>query len=119
MPRTNAPVPAAPLELRPDAKTGGAPPAPTGAEAAETPPPAAADGPAPDPAPSRSSKLDRLVALLRRPEGATLAEMTAATGWQAHSVRGALAGSLRKKGHAVTSEKADGTRRYRIAEGGQ
>lgn len=60
------------------------------------------------------SKLDRLVTLLTRPEGACLAELTAATGWQTHSVRGALAGSLKKKGHVVLSEKIDGTRRYRV-----
>ena len=60
------------------------------------------------------SKLDRMVALLVRPEGASLAELIAATGWQAHSVRGALAGSLKKKGHVIRSEKTDGLRRYRI-----
>lgn len=64
---------------------------------------------------SGPSKLERLVAQLARPQGATLAELTAATGWQAHSVRGALAGSLKKKGHVITSEKVDGVRRYRIA----
>lgn len=60
------------------------------------------------------SKLDRLVALLRRPEGASLSELAAATGWQAHSIRGAIAGSLKRKGHVVTSEKSDGIRRYRV-----
>jgi len=40
--------------------------------------------------------------------------MCAATGWQSHSVRGALAGALRKKGFDVTSDVSDGTRRYRI-----
>jgi hypothetical protein len=61
------------------------------------------------------SKLDRLVALLRAPEGATLPELASATGWQVHSVRGAMAGALRKKGHCVISEKAaGGLRRYRI-----
>ncbi|WP_417497453.1 DUF3489 domain-containing protein [Maricaulis sp.] len=40
---------------------------------------------------------------------------TPATGWQAHSVRGALAGALRKKGHIITSTVDDGVRRYRIA----
>ena len=60
------------------------------------------------------SKLDTIVALLERREGACLAELTAATGWQTHSVRGALAGSLKKKGHVVGSEKIDGVRRYRI-----
>lgn len=74
------------------------------------------------PAPDRRaqpavSKLDRLVSLLRAPEGATLSELASATGWQKHSVRGAMAGALRKKGHSVISEKAaDGFRRYRIAE---
>lgn len=63
------------------------------------------------------SKLDRLVALLRAPKGATLPELASATGWQVHSVRGGMAGALRKKGHSVISEKAaDGLRRYRIAE---
>lgn len=61
------------------------------------------------------SKLDRLVAKLTRPEGATIADLAVATGWQAHSVRGALAGSLKKKGHLITSDKVDGVRRYRIA----
>lgn len=74
-----------------------------------------------DPTPSASapadSKLDRLVALLRKEGGATIADLTEATGWQAHSVRGAMAGALRKKGHTVLSDKpADGPRHYRIAE---
>ena len=63
------------------------------------------------------SKLEQIVALLSRPEGASLAELVAATGWQAHSVRGALAGSLKRKGHAILSEKVDGERRYRIGAG--
>ncbi len=69
---------------------------------------------APAPETKTSSKLDLIVGHLTRPEGASLAELVAATGWQAHSVRGALAGSLKKKGHAVISEKVDGERRYRI-----
>lgn len=60
------------------------------------------------------SKLTQIVALLRRAEGASLAELTAATGWRPHSVRGALAGALKRKGHAIVSEKIDGVRRYRI-----
>lgn len=60
------------------------------------------------------SKLERLVALLLRPEGASLHELAEATGWQAHSVRGAISGALRKKGHNVHSELVDGTRRYRF-----
>lgn len=64
------------------------------------------------------TKLSILIDLLARAGGASIAEMSAATGWQAHSVRGAMAGALRKRGHAVVSSKAeDGARRYRI-EGG-
>lgn len=62
------------------------------------------------------SKLDQLVTLLSQPGGVDLATMMIATGWQAHSVRGALAGSLRKKGHHITSEKVDGLRTWRIEE---
>ena len=50
--------------------------------------------------------------MLSRPQGASIADLTSATGWQAHSVRGAMAGALKKKGHTITSEKADGVRRY-------
>ncbi len=73
--------------------------------------------PAPDQVPvagDRPTKLDLLLALLRQPEGASIADLVAATGWQAHSVRGALAGSLKKKGHMVVSEKMHGLRRYRV-----
>lgn len=62
------------------------------------------------------SKLDTLIALLRMPEGVDLEAMTTATGWQRHSVRGALAGAVRKKGHSVTSDKVDGQRVWRIAK---
>ncbi len=64
--------------------------------------------------PAKPSKLEQILVLLGRPEGATLTEMCAATGWQTHSVRGALAGSLKRKGYAVTSDKVDGIRRYRV-----
>ena len=63
-----------------------------------------------------NSKLDLLIARLRRPAGASIEDLAKVTGWQAHSVRGAMAGALRKKGHAVTSDKVDGVRRYRIVE---
>ena len=58
-----------------------------------------------------------LIDLLKRKKGATIDEAVAATGWQPHSVRGAISGTLKKKlGLAVTSEKpGDGPRRYRIA----
>ena len=59
------------------------------------------------------TKLDQLAALLAQPGGASLSEMTSATGWQPHSVRGALAGSLKRRGLVITSSKVDGVRRYR------
>ena len=68
------------------------------------------------PGPSRpGGKLGTLVGLLGRPDGARIDEMTAATGWQAHSVRGAISGSLKKKlGLIITSEKSEQGRVYRI-----
>ena len=63
------------------------------------------------------SKKSIILDLLRRKEGATLDDLTNATGWQKHSVHGFLAGQLRKKmGLTVESEKnAEGKRAYRIA----
>jgi hypothetical protein len=62
------------------------------------------------------TKLGSMITLLRRPEGASIAEMTISTGWQAHSVRGAMSGALKGKlGLNVTSEMKDGVRRYRIS----
>ena len=62
------------------------------------------------------TKQARLIAMLRRKEGATIAQIVAATGWQPHTVRGALAGALKKKlGLTVTSDKVAGVGRvYRI-----
>ncbi len=62
-----------------------------------------------------------LIDLLRRPKGATIAELVEATGWQPHSIRGAISGSLKKKlGLAVTSEKVEGRGRvYRVVAGGE
>jgi len=65
--------------------------------------------------PPKISKLAALVALLRRPEGARIDEMMTATGWQAHSVRGAMSGALKKAQNlAIVSEKIDAGRVYRI-----
>jgi hypothetical protein len=61
------------------------------------------------------SKQAQLVAMLQREQGATIAQIVEATGWQPHTVRGAFAGALKKKlGLTVTSEKVDGIRTYRI-----
>ena len=67
--------------------------------------------------PKTASKLDTLEKLLKRKNGASIADMTKATGWQQHSVRGALAGAMKKCGHTIASDKVDGTRRYRIETG--
>jgi hypothetical protein len=65
------------------------------------------------------SKQALLIALLRRDGGATLDDLTAATGWQRHSVRGALAGALKRRlGLTIVSTKTDAGRTYRIVEAG-
>ena len=64
------------------------------------------------------SKLARVVALLRQPGGTTMDALMAETGWQQHSVRGALAGSIKKgMGLNVVSEKRVGVRIYSIPAG--
>ena len=64
----------------------------------------------------RATKTALVLALLRRPGGATLEEIRNATGWQAHSVRGFLSGKVAKRmGLKVTSaRRADGSRVYSI-----
>ncbi len=64
---------------------------------------------------ARRTKADTILDLLQRPIGASISELTTATGWQPHSVRAALTG-LRKKGHDVVRTKDDqGVTRYSIA----
>ena len=64
------------------------------------------------------SKQSRIIAMLRSPSGTTIVAMTKATGWQQHSVRGFLAGVVRKRLKLkLGSKKADGNRVYRIAGG--
>ena len=72
------------------------------------------------PAVRPGTKQALLIDLLKRKTGATIEELVEATGWQAHSVRGAISGALKKKlGLAVTSERVgDRGRTYRIVERG-
>jgi hypothetical protein len=61
------------------------------------------------------SKQDAVIAMLRRPEGATVDEVASATGWQRHTVRGVFSGTLRKKlGLTLASAKEERGRVYRI-----
>lgn len=64
-----------------------------------------------------NSKQAQVLAMLRRPEGATIAQICAATAWQQHTVRGTFAGAFKKKlGHDISSTKDQGAERvYRIA----
>jgi len=74
-----------------------APPSPAVADAGKTP-----------------TKIATVLALMARPDGASVAELIEATGWLPHTMRAAVTG-LRKKGHAVERVKRDGVTSYRIA----
>ena len=67
--------------------------------------------------PREGTKQQQMIELLRRPTGATLAEIAEATGWKQHTIRGAMAGALKKKlGLTITSEKDESHGRvYKIA----
>jgi hypothetical protein len=69
-----------------------------------------------DPRDEHTTKQERMLSLLSQPAGASIQEMMQATNWQQHSVRGFLAGSVKKKlGFPLTSSKPDdGIRRYHI-----
>ncbi len=64
----------------------------------------------------QGTKLQKLEAMLRRPEGATVTQLAAALEWMPHSVRGAMSGALKKKrGLAISAENVQGGERtYRI-----
>jgi hypothetical protein len=65
-----------------------------------------------------SSKQSRVIAMLQSPTGATIAAMMKATGWQQHSVRGFLAGVVRKRLKLkLGSKKVDGNRVYQLPAG--
>ena len=70
------------------------------------------------PAAGPDTKHARIIAMLRMPTGATIAAIMTATDWQQHSVRGFLAGVVRKKlGLNLVSEQTDKGRVYRIKDG--
>jgi hypothetical protein len=78
------------------------------AETAPTDAPVATDAPKPRKT-REGTKQAQLIAMLRAEGGATIDEIVAATGWQPHTVRGAMAGALKKKlGLTIDSEKVDG-----------
>jgi len=61
-----------------------------------------------------------MLTMLQSPDGATVAAMVQATGWQPHSVRGFLSGVVRKRlGLQLVSTTADGDRVYRVDSGGE
>jgi hypothetical protein len=84
------------------------------AKAKSQPAPAAAPREA---KPREGTKQSAMIELLRQPDGATLEEIAAVTGWQRHTIRGAMAGALKKKlGLTIASDKVEGRGRvYKIA----
>jgi hypothetical protein len=75
----------------------------------------------PDPEPQsdakRPSKQDAVIAMLRRPEGATVDKVAGTTGWQRHTVRGVFSGTLKKKlGLTLASAKEERGRVYGVTE---
>ncbi|PIW54256.1 MAG: hypothetical protein COW16_12265 [Sphingomonadales bacterium CG12_big_fil_rev_8_21_14_0_65_65_10] len=63
----------------------------------------------------RETKIGKVIAVLKRKEGATLDEMIEATGWLPHTTRAALT-SLKKKGHTIKRDKRGDTTCYRITK---
>jgi hypothetical protein len=122
----------APAQPAPSAKAKAARPAKGGARAAQgapakgkagkqahtakTAPTAKKSAPVPEiPAARPGSKTAQVVAMLQRKNGATLSEIVQSMGWQKHTVRGFMAGAMKKAGHAVESFKPEGGERtYRI-----
>ncbi len=112
-----APAQALPKDGQEAPPANGEPGTTEGAAAAPQAPTAAAESREARRTPREGTKQALLISMLRRPEGATVDEVVAATGWQRHTVRGAISGALKKKlSLEVTSEKVEGRGRvYRIA----
>ncbi len=90
----------------------------SGKPAADAKRDAPAEGVRPKKASIAETKADVVLKKLRTPKGATIAQLIEATGWQAHSVRGFLSGTVRKRLRLplTTEVGKDGQRRYRIVE---
>ena len=96
----------APVETEPSKKAGRAQKAPKAKKAAK---------PQESAGPREGSKTAQVVAMLKREGGATLVEIMKQMGWQKHTVRGFMAGTMKKAGYAVESFKPEGGERtYRI-----
>jgi DNA-binding MarR family transcriptional regulator len=91
-----------------DGKPVEPPPAPEPDPAPPTP-----DAAATRPATRPATKQELIIGMLQRQQGASLAELIEATGWLPHTTRAALTG-LRKKGHAVITDKSGEATRYRV-----
>jgi hypothetical protein len=80
--------------------------------------PSPAMAPAPKtPAAARVTRAETMIEMMRNTDGATAAELGVAVGWQLHSVRGFIAGTLKKRlDLAVVAERKEGATRYRVVE---
>lgn len=107
---TKSPIQVKPKSTGPDPSLSLTPKSPSTAKLAK---------PSGVPAPSKlkaSSKQAQVIALLHKPQGANLAELMQATSWQAHSVRGFLSGTIKKKlGLNLIAQKINGAQVYRIS----
>ena len=98
-------VEVAPAQGKPARKSTAAKPAPKAKKTAQ----------APASAPRKGSKATQVIAMLQRKNGATLSEIAEKMGWQKHTVRGFMAGAMKKAGYQVESFKPKGGERtYRI-----
>lgn len=65
---------------------------------------------------TKETKISIVINLLKRPQGATVKDIVAVTGWQQHTVRGVLSGNIPKKGYSIVRETPEGgLRTYKIA----